>query len=353
MENGNFDRLTALLATNSRRAAVRMLVGAMFGAPVPLLTMSETDAKRKGKGKGKGKGKKKPPPAPGPGPGPDPGPDPGPEPDPDPACRFEAECPQRFGLGRCCPGPNGLDFCFASETSDSCPAACDGYDCPCRDDADCPAFDSDEGPPERGFCCRNCVYYGDPQLGTCLPPGSDLECTRCGQTPTTCGTTSTTACYPDEACCLNAGGEVGQCCAHASACGISPSDGLPCCNVNETCIGPGDYKPDGAFCCCGSYDSGSHGGGQVCCFRERGQSCSTSADCCPDFQGDTVCRGGVCVLPGGTGSNDDCPPARPFWCPPSGGRPGYCANLKTSRDNCGTCRVACLAGQMCLDGICG
>ncbi len=330
MDSGRFDDVTrAIVARLPRREAVRVLASAVLGR----VALARTDARRKRKKKRKKKRG-----APGSG--------------PEPGCRFEAECPERFRFGRCCPGPTGLDFCFASEDNDPCPAACDGYDCPCRTDNDCQDFDNGEDPPERGFCCKTCIYYGDPELGTCLPQGSDLDCARCGQTPTACGNDGLHECYPDEACCLSADETLGACCPEASQCSVRPNDGTPCCN-QPNCLGVGEYKPEGADCCCGIFDSGSHGGGQVCCTREEGQSCSSSAECCPGFQGDTVCRNGVCALPGATGSDADCPPARPFWCPPQGGSPGYCANLQTSRDNCGACRLACFPSQVCLDGECG
>ena len=334
MDEMRFDGITMAFGAPTARRGVLGLLAALGSGRV-LLNVTTVKAKNTKKNKGKKKKKKRPTPRP-----------------PQPSCRFEAGCSRRFALGRCCPGPAGLDFCFASEDDDPCPAACTGYDCPCLVDDDCPTFDGDDGLPERGFCCKNCGYYGDPEFGTCLPPGSDLECTRCGQTPAACGSDSLHECYPDEACCLNAGGTKGICCPDASQCSIGPNDGLPCCN-EPGCLGVGEYKPPDALCCCGIFDSGSHGGGQVCCTRERGQSCGSSAECCPDFQGDTVCRNGVCTLPGATGSDDDCPPARPFWCPPQSGSPGYCTNLKTSRNNCSACRVACLPAQLCLDGTCG
>jgi hypothetical protein len=325
-----FDDVTrALAARLPRRELVSVLAGAVLGR----VALADADARKGRKKKGKKKKKKRPT-------------------TPTPTtCRFEKECPQRFALSRCCPGPDGLDFCFGSENRDPCPSECTGYDCPCRTDDDCPVFEEDEGPSQRGFCCKTCVYYGDPEFGTCLQQGSDLECIRCGQAPIACGDGGWAACYPDEACCLNAGG-TGICCPNESQCSVSPTNGLPCCN-QPNCLPVGEYRLPDTDCCCGIYDSTSSGGGQICCTRERGQSCSSSAECCPDFQGDTVCRNGFCVLPGSTGSDDDCPTARPFWCPPSGGRPGYCTNLETSRDNCGSCRFACLPAQTCLAGTCG
>ncbi len=276
-----------------------------------------------------------------------------------PGCRFEAECGQSSStiFSTCCPGPDGLDFCYLSEDSDACPEQChgDGRECPCREDADCPAVDNGEGSPESAFCCKNCAYRGDPEFGTCMPQSGSLHCARCGQTPTPCGTEGN-ACFPDEACCLNGDGSAGICCGSAGACSVSPTTGKPCCNPHPGCRGVGEYREEGTQCCCGISDSTSSGGGQVCCTRDIGQSCSSTAECCPDWSGDTVCRNGTCVKPPLGTSDADCPPERPVWCPPAlvdgQMRPGYCANLQTSSYNCGACRNQCIVGSHCENGFC-
>ena len=276
-------------------------------------------------------------------------------------------CSRRCAKGKCTCAKNthckGGKVCRQGKCVCDTGVAC-GPACPCPDGQAC----------GQGICGNPCdaskceVPHYNADFGewvcadACTGPGNVCVDGVCGcppeGCPSPCGSDGLTACSPDEQCCPNGDGSSGICCPDGTTCSASPTSGALCCK-EPGCRGIGEYTESGG-CCCGIYDSTSAGGGQVCCTREIGQSCASTAECCPDWSGDTVCRNGLCIVPPaagtGAGTNADCPPERPTWCPPAlvdgQMRPGYCANLKTSYYNCGACRNQCIVGTHCDSGFC-
>jgi len=204
-----------------------------------------------------------------------------------------------------------------------------------------------------------CLSTGTCGGQQCLPGQSCCDgqfCQDLANDPANCGGCGAT-CAPDERC------DTGRCVTN-TPCGISPGPcmgGTLCCGA--LCVNPLDDISH-----CGGCDRRC-APGETCrggaCLPSMGCQCNPGQVCCA---GD-ICRdvvsdpancgacGRVCA-PGAVCRGGDCVPVGPGCGPGPSCAPGVsccndrCVDLRNDPTNCGGCGVACVAGQLCINGQC-
>jgi len=339
--SGFLDEVARLLAEPMpRRRAVRVLVGAVAGAAVPMA--------RPQRARGAAL------------------------PSSCPTGEFLCQCPSKNGLffKICCPADGSYRCdCFSDRAQcthlHKCPPGqktC-GDKC-CQQNQECVVFAigggtqyvcSDKCPTGQAACGGDVCC---PKGQSCLDPVKHL-CGVCPPSrPIKCG----------KQCCTRAGGccdsKKGLCCQPGEKCGSWPPSFRICCK-NHSCQAKSGDAP---FCCDGPDDAclpqlqpGSSGftpsDARVCCPPERQVSGNGPVSCCPPGQvpapgGKVVVGaglGGVCCPAGslcGSGADATCCPTGRSCCD------GTCADITSDTSNCGACGHMCAAGTICRDGQC-
>ena len=223
-----------------------------------------------------------------------------------------------------------------------------------------------------GQCGLVCPVANECVVGLCRPPRCPPGALDCGGNcfdpladPAHCGTCST-ACAPGEAC---VGGRCGcpsgqtRC---ASGCTLLTNDVANCgacgnhCGAGQSCIADACVIPlDGGVMDVGTIDTGTIDTGTIdasTCLLGQSYCGGVCADiafdpmncggCNRPCASALVCVSGTCVSPVSLDVDVFCP-AGLAACN------GGCFDLRSDRNHCGGCNLACPAPRTCLAGSCG
>lgn len=212
----------------------------------------------------------------------------------------------------------------------TCTSKCGGSAPDCNGSGGCICTTNTECGNGEVCCGGTCV------AGTCC---ADTDCGACGTCDTATHTCIASTSHDGEGCGTGGTCVDGACCA--TPCGAGAT--LTCCADGTTCTSENVCCASGTSC------------GEICC--DAGYGCCSGT--CKPLNTNTDCGtcGHSCNLPNATGACDkgsclivvcndgfaNCNGAIGDGCE---------VDIKSDRNNCGSCGNACAANEVCLDGSC-